>query len=46
MLDRGFDEARELGDEYVSVEHLLLALELTSRGINEVRGSQRVTGLD
>ncbi|HSK16914.1 MAG TPA: Clp protease N-terminal domain-containing protein, partial [Gaiellaceae bacterium] len=25
-LDRAFDEARELGDDYVSVEHLLLAL--------------------
>jgi ATP-dependent Clp protease ATP-binding subunit ClpB len=47
ILDRAFDEARELGDEYVSVEHLLLALELTSHGrIKEIRGSQRVTTQD
>jgi len=50
-LDRAFDEARELGDEYVSVEHLLLALEVMSRDsllerIREVRGSQRVTSQD
>ncbi|MEX0674116.1 MAG: AAA family ATPase, partial [Gaiellaceae bacterium] len=51
VLDRAFDEARELGDEYVSVEHLLLALEVTDRDsllerIKEVRGSQRVTSQD
>jgi len=51
VLDRAFDEARELGDEYVSVEHLLLALEVMDRDsllerIREVRGSQRVTSQD
>src|SRR5215213_516556 len=30
-LEKAYDEARELGDEYVSVEHLLLALDLVSR---------------
>jgi ATP-dependent Clp protease ATP-binding subunit ClpB len=51
VLDRAFDETRELGDEYVSVEHLLLALEVAPRDellerIREVRGSQRVTSQD
>src|SRR5919198_2115733 len=50
-LDRAFDEARELGDEYVSVEHLLLALDIVPRDllierIKEVRGGQRVTSQD
>jgi ATP-dependent Clp protease ATP-binding subunit ClpB len=50
-LDEAFDEARELGDEYVSVEHLLLALDVVPRDelverIREVRGSQRVTTQD
>jgi ATP-dependent Clp protease ATP-binding subunit ClpB len=50
-LDRAFDEARQLGDEYVSVEHLLLALEAVPREellerIEQVRGGQRVTTQD
>src|SRR3954464_10233597 len=28
VLDRAFDEARKLSDEYVSTEHLLLALDV------------------
>jgi ATP-dependent Clp protease ATP-binding subunit ClpB len=51
VLTQAFDEARELGDEYVSVEHLLLALDVVPRSellarIREVRGSQRVTSQD
>jgi ATP-dependent Clp protease ATP-binding subunit ClpB len=50
-LDRAFDEARALDDEYVSVEHLLLALDVVPRDellarIKDVRGSQRVTSQD
>ena len=50
-LDRAFDEARALDDEYVSVEHLLLALDVVPRDellerIKGVRGSQRVTSQD
>jgi ATP-dependent Clp protease ATP-binding subunit ClpB len=50
-LDRAFEEARRLDDEYVSVEHLLLALDVVPRDellarIKEVRGSQRVTSQD
>ena len=50
-LDRAFEEMRELGDEYVSVEHLLLALGVVPRDellerIGRVRGSQRVTTQD
>jgi ATP-dependent Clp protease ATP-binding subunit ClpB len=50
-LDRAFDEARTLNDEYVSTEHLLLALDVVPRDtllakINEVRGGQRVTSQD
>jgi ATP-dependent Clp protease ATP-binding subunit ClpB len=50
-LDRAFEEASELQDEYVSVEHLLLALDVVPRDellerIREVRGSQRVTTQD
>src|SRR5919201_137466 len=50
-LDRAFDEAKELGDDYVSVEHLLLALDVVPRDmllerIKEVRGGQRVTSQD
>jgi ATP-dependent Clp protease ATP-binding subunit ClpB len=50
-LDRAFGEARALDDEYVSVEHLLLALDVVPRDellarIKEVRGSQRVTSQD
>src|SRR5687767_15140491 len=31
VLDRAFDEMRELGDEYVAVQHLLLALDVVPR---------------
>src|ERR687897_946760 len=31
VLDKAFDEARKLEDEYVSTEHLLLALDVVSR---------------
>src|SRR5215207_4000555 len=51
VLDRAFDEARTLEDEYVSTEHLLLALDVAPRdkllsALKEVRGSQRVTSQD
>ncbi len=50
-LDRALDEMRALGDEYVSVEHLLLALELVPRDVllqalQDVRGGQKVTSQD
>src|SRR5712691_13376482 len=31
VLDKAFDEARRLEDEYVSTEHLLLALDIVPR---------------
>ncbi|HSL65158.1 MAG TPA: AAA family ATPase, partial [Gaiellaceae bacterium] len=51
VLERAFDEMRDLGDEYVSVEHLLLALDVVPRDallarLQDVRGSQRVTTQD
>jgi ATP-dependent Clp protease ATP-binding subunit ClpB len=51
VLDRAFEEMRVLGDEFVSVEHLLLALDAISRdallaALQEVRGGQRVTSQD
>jgi len=51
VLDQAFDEARRLEDEYVSTEHLLLALDVVSRDqleakIKAVRGGQRVTSQD
>jgi len=51
VLDRALDEAQALGDEYVSVEHLLLALEVVPRdallgALQDVRGGQRVTSQD
>ena len=51
VLDRAFDEMRRLEDEYVSSEHLLLALDAVPREallarITEVRGGQRVTSQD
>jgi ATP-dependent Clp protease ATP-binding subunit ClpB len=51
VLDRAFDEMRELGDEYASVEHLLLALEIVPReallqALQDVRGGQQVTTQD
>ncbi len=51
VLDRAFDEARQLEDEYVSTEHLLLALDVVPRDallakLEQVRGGQRVTTQD
>jgi ATP-dependent Clp protease ATP-binding subunit ClpB len=51
VLDRAFDEARQLEDEYVSTEHLLLALDVVPRDqllakLQQVRGGQRVTTQD
>jgi ATP-dependent Clp protease ATP-binding subunit ClpB len=51
VLDRAFDEARRMEDEYVSTEHLLLALDVVPRDqleekITQVRGGQRVTSQD
>ena len=51
VLDDAFDEAKRMEDEYVSVDHLLLALEAVPRDellarIKEVRGDQRVTSQD
>ena len=51
VLDKAFDEARKLEDEYVSTEHLLLALDVVPRAqlearLKEVRGGQRVTSQD
>src|SRR5678809_1611320 len=48
VLDKAFDEARRLDDDYVSTEHLLLALDVVPRDqleakIRGVRGGQRVT---
>src|SRR5213594_3026535 len=51
VLDRAADEARRMEDDYVSSEHLLLALDLVPRDellarIQAVRGGQRVTSQD
>jgi len=51
VLDRAFEEARKLEDDYVSTEHLLLALDVVPREqleakIKAVRGGQRVTSQD
>ncbi|HET6684294.1 MAG TPA: AAA family ATPase, partial [Gaiella sp.] len=51
LLDKAFDEATALSDEFVSVEHLLLALGLVPRdallaALQQVRGGQRVTSQD
>jgi ATP-dependent Clp protease ATP-binding subunit ClpB len=51
VLDRAFEQMRALDDEFVSVEHLLLALELVPRdallgALRDVRGGQRVTSQD
>ena len=50
-LDDAFEEARKLDDDFVSVEHLVLALELVPRdallgALKDVRGGQRVTTQD
>ena len=51
VLDKAFDEAKRMEDEYVSSEHLLLALDVAPRDellrkIEEVRGGRRVTSQD
>ncbi len=51
VLDRAFEEMRGLGDEFASVEHLLLALDVVPRdallqALQEVRGGQKVTSQD
>jgi ATP-dependent Clp protease ATP-binding subunit ClpB len=51
VLDRAVEEARKLEDEYVSTEHLLLALDAGPRDallarIEEVRGGRKVTSQD
>jgi ATP-dependent Clp protease ATP-binding subunit ClpB len=51
VLDRAEDEMRKLGDDFLSVEHLLLALDVVPRkqlleALEEVRGGQRVTSQD
>jgi ATP-dependent Clp protease ATP-binding subunit ClpB len=51
VFDRAADEAKRLEDDYVSTEHLLLALDVVPREqllakIAEVRGGQRVTSQD
>jgi ATP-dependent Clp protease ATP-binding subunit ClpB len=51
LLDRALDESRKLGDDFVSVEHLLLALDVVPRAelierLEQVRGSQHVTTQD
>ncbi len=51
ILDKASDEAKKLEDDYVSTEHLLLALDVLERSkllvaLKEVRGGQRVTSQD
>jgi ATP-dependent Clp protease ATP-binding subunit ClpB len=51
VLDGAFDEAKRMQDDYVSTEHLLLALDVAPREqleakIGTVRGGQRVTSQD
>jgi ATP-dependent Clp protease ATP-binding subunit ClpB len=51
VLDAADDERGKLGDDYVSMEHLFLALEPAPRDeilawIEQVRGGQRVTSQD
>jgi ATP-dependent Clp protease ATP-binding subunit ClpB len=51
VLEQASDEARRMEDDYVSTEHLLLALDVVPRDqleakIKEVRGGQRVTSQD
>src|SRR5213596_3259828 len=50
-LDKAADEAKRMEDDYVSTEHLLLALDVVPRDqleakIKTVRGGQRVTSQD
>src|SRR5205807_9163613 len=51
VLDKALDEAKRMQDDYVSTEHLLLALDVVPRKeleakIKAVRGGQRVTSQD
>ncbi|MCY4086567.1 MAG: AAA family ATPase [Actinomycetia bacterium] len=51
VLDKAEQEMGTLGDEFVSTEHLVLALGLTDRGavteaLDEIRGNRRVTTLN
>jgi ATP-dependent Clp protease ATP-binding subunit ClpB len=51
VLDQAFDEARRMNDDYVSTEHLLLAVDAGPREellerIEQVRAGQRVTSQD
>ncbi|MFN2629100.1 MAG: ATP-dependent Clp protease ATP-binding subunit [Gaiellaceae bacterium] len=51
VLDRAADEAKRMEDEYVSSDHLLLALDVVPREellakIREIRGGQRVASQD
>jgi ATP-dependent Clp protease ATP-binding subunit ClpB len=51
VLDRAFDEAKRLEDEYVAAQHLLLALDVVPRDellakIAEVTAGRRVTSQD
>ena len=51
VLDRAFDEMRAMRDEYVSVEHLLLALDVIDRAsllesLKAIRGAEKVTSQD
>jgi ATP-dependent Clp protease ATP-binding subunit ClpB len=51
VLDQAENEMRELGDEFVSVEHLVLALGLAPKdavleALRQVRGARRVTTQD
>src|SRR5438045_269881 len=51
VLDKAADEARRMEDDYVSTDHLLLALDVVPRDqleakIKTVRGGQRVTSQD
>jgi len=51
VLDHAEEEMRKLEDDYVSTEHVLLALDVVPRdalleALKDVRGSQRVTSQD
>jgi ATP-dependent Clp protease ATP-binding subunit ClpB len=51
VLDRAFDEAKKLEDDYVAAQHLLLALDVVPRNellakIAEVTAGRRVTSQD
>jgi ATP-dependent Clp protease ATP-binding subunit ClpB len=51
VLDDAFEQARSMDDEFVSAEHLVLALELVDRkalleSLKAIRGAKRVTSQD